>query len=479
MRRALKQPNAVNLRASVMEVVDRHRFLAGVHRLGIAVSGGADSVALLLLLLPLCRKAGIVPVVLHFNHGLRGEVSAGDQQFVRQFAEQAGAAFRTASGNPAAGRGVSLEMAAREARLAFFFDCTRTEALDAVATGHQADDVAETLLLRLARGAGSCGLAGLRPCSVLERNQQHLRLIRPLLDFPRKTLQDWLLSQNISWREDASNQDTFINRNAVRHQLLPRLAKHFGTDISPQLAQSSNILRAEDDFLESLVGSWLAHHAVADTQGSRQDALPIRDLAEQPLALQRRIVRRWLMHLGQAQAAGFEPIASILSRLGQDKPWQITLPGNLHLSGRSGLLAIHREQTPFPTPRGALPLPVPGCVSWMELTISAAMASGIVRERGVPGQWPAACSLAPEAVGARPLLLRTRQPGDRIEPLGMQGTRRLQDLFVDAKLPRSDRDKLPLLCCGETVVWVPGYRVARDFAVRDATAPAIQIRITV
>jgi tRNA(Ile)-lysidine synthase len=115
----------------------------------------------------------------------------------------------------------------------------------------------------------------------------------------------------------------------------------------------------------------------------------------------------------------------------------------------------------------------------MKLTISAAMVSGIVRERGVPGQWPAACSLAPEAVGARPLLLRTRQPGDRIAPLGMQGTRRLQDIFVDAKLPRSDRDKLPLLCCGETVVWVPGYRVARDFAVRDATAPAIQIRITV
>ena len=476
-RKALP-PDLDDLHRYMDQVVARGAFLAGVGRLGIAVSGGADSIALLCLLLPLCRQAGVTPVILHFDHGLRGAASAADSAFVRQLAEDRGLACCSATGHITAGRGRSVEMAAREARLDFFFDSARAEALDAIATGHQADDVAETLLLRLVRGAGAGGLAGLRPNSVLTRRGQTLRLIRPLLGLPHATLQAWLRAHGIPWREDASNQDTRIARNAVRHQLLPCLAEHMGGAVAAQLAQSAELLRADDEALDALAGDWIERQAAACPPGDAPDTLSSAELAAQSVALQRRILRLWLMRRGQAAATGFAPIENLREALARQTEWRLTLPGDLHLGVRAGRLGI-LERPAAPTPAAdPLPLPVPGDAVWPKgLIITAQLAHGILREPAHLGHWPAACSLARDVVGSRPLTLRTRRPGDRIAPTGMAGTRRLQDLFVDAKLPREARDHLPLLFCGDTLAWVPGYRVARELAVRGDSAPAIHIRI--
>lgn len=525
--------------AAAAAAAARHRLLDGIRRLGLAVSGGADSIALLYLLLPLCRRAGITPVVLHFNHALRGAAAAADARFAERAARTAGAAFITATrqepvphpGGRTEARafqppGQSLEMAARAARLAFFADCVREASLDAVATGHQADDVAETLLLRLARGAGAAGLAGLRPASALEIGGTSLRLIRPLIGIRHQTLCQWLAAQGHPWREDASNRDTRIARNALRHDLLPQLADLFGTDLVPAINRSAAILRAEDDYLDTMAAAWLDRHTVpagtagtagagaagtavpAGTAGAAGAAaaggtapaappgaaaapqgtpaatcqprlgaaLPATPCAAEPLALRRRLLRLWLLRQGYAAAAGFDTIEAIIERLGAAQPWKLTLPGNQPLAARGGWLFIDLPGVP-PAPPGPVTLPVPGVVAWLGLTATVSLASGIVRRSGHPGQWPAACSLDAAAVGGRPLTLRSRRPGDRIEPLGMAGSRRLQDILVDAKLPRFARDHLPLLFCGETLAWVPGYRIARPFAVRDENTPAIQIRI--
>lgn len=468
-----------DLHRHMQEVVARGVLLAGVRRLGVAVSGGADSVALLYLLLPLCRRSGISPVILNFDHGLRGAASAADSAFVRQLADKHGLACHSATGEVKAGRGLSLEMAAREARLDFYFDSARVAALDAIATGHHADDVAETLLLRLARGAGAGGLAGLRPCSVLTRRSQKLRLIRPLLGIPRDTLREWLRAQGLPWREDASNLDTSIARNAVRHQILPYMAKQLGSPVTARLVQSAELLRADDEALDALAGDWLARHAAEPLPGhaAGSPTLPVYGLATQPVALQRRILRRWLMDQGHAAATGFAPIEALREALDQPAEWRLTLPGNLHLGVRAGHLGVLAPPRAAPPVAAPLHLPVPGEAAWPGLRITARLACGILREPAHLGQWPAACSLDREAVGNHPLTLRTRRPGDRIAPTGMAGTRKLQDILVDAKLPREARDQLPLLFCGDTLAWVPGYRVARELAVRGDSAPAIHIRI--
>jgi tRNA(Ile)-lysidine synthase len=453
--------------------IERHAMLEGVRRLGLAVSGGADSVALLHLMAPLCRRRGIAAVVLHLDHGLRGATSAADRDFVRGLAAAAGLSCASACARVARRPGLSLEMAAREARLDFFRRSAAAERLDAVATGHHADDVAETLLLRLARGAGATGLAGLRPVSVLrDGNGVCLRLIRPLLGLRRAELRAWLQRQGLAWREDASNRDTAIARNAVRRHLLPRMRKVWGDDFARLAARSAEILREEDDFLEHLAAEWLRAR-------TREGAgLPLEELRTLPLALRRRVARAWLRAQGAAPATGFASVERMLDgvRRGAEN-WQTTLPGRLRLRRQGDLMLLAGDDGPPAAPEEEKDVAIPGETRWSGTLLTAAMAPGIVREHGKAGRLPAACSLEAAALAGRALRVRARRPGDRIAPLGMSGSRKVQDILVDARLPAAERDRLPLLTCGEELVWIPGYRVARAFAVRDPARPAVQLRV--
>ncbi|MDD5707316.1 MAG: tRNA lysidine(34) synthetase TilS [Kiritimatiellae bacterium] len=452
--------------AAVARDIARHRLFEGVRRLGLAVSGGADSVALLHLMMPLCREAGIEAVVLHLDHGLRGAASAADRDFVRELAGAAGLRCRTAEGAVPRGRGKSLEMAARELRLAFYRACARAEHLDAIATGHHADDVVETLLLRLARGAGATGLAGLRPVSLLGSGPGRLRLIRPLLSIRRETLRSWLRTQGLTWREDASNLDTGIARNAVR-RLLP-LMEQVWRGFIDRVARSAEILRAEDDYLEGAAAEWL--RAQGDLAGLALDRLTVL-----PLAMQRRVLRAWLIGQGHEQAIGFETVERLLAQASRRAPRQMLLSGHLRVRRQGDRLVVVKDAPHSLRIPGERVLPVPGAIVWGDVRAVAKLAPGVTRESGRIGRLPAACSLNPVALAGRALVLRARRPGDRIGPLGMRGTRKLQDILVDAKVPEEARDRLPLLTCGGQLVWVPGYRVAREFAVSDPDAPAVQI----
>ncbi len=462
--------------AIVAETVARHRLLHNVRRLGVAVSGGADSVALLHLLLPLCRRSAIEPLVLHFDHGLRGVASAGDAAFVVELAGRLGVPLVAERGVVEAGGGVSLEMAARAARFDFFAAAWQQERLDAIATGHHADDVAELLLLRLARGAGSSGLAGLRPRSNLRHGGVELCLIRPLLDVGALRLRQWLKDTGHHWREDTTNYDAAIARNAVRHKLLPLLADHFGGNPVPALVRTAELLRADDELLEQMAAAWLAQHEV-ESPDQPTTTLACRALLAEPLALQRRIVRRWLIAAGLSGAAGFETVARLLAECDSGEPWQRSLPGGWELQSDGCQLRLI-PLAAGPVCREAVQLKLPGTTMWYGYTIEAQVAAGIDRSRGVIGQWPATASLALETVGEKGLTVRQWRPGDRIAPLGMAGSRKVQDLLVDAKVPREVRRRLPLIWCGTELVWLPGYRVARRFAVASDTTPALQLRIS-
>ena len=296
----------IGLEARVARFIADKGLFDAVSRLGLAVSGGSDSISLLHLLAPLCREAGIVPVVLNFDHAIPGEHSDVDAAFVRDEAARLGLEFfGEVSGGIVSGGGRSLEMAAREARQAFFRRAADHLALDAVATGHQADDVAETLLLRLLRGAGAAGLAGLRPRSVLPPQapdgRKSLTIIRPLLEIQREELRAWLRGRGLGWCEDPSNANEAIPRNEVRRSILPALARRGSgqSETIRQLARSADILREEDDYLDGVAAVWLAAAA-------RDGNLPrARLLGEQPLAIARRVARMWLLsHLGGDAAFG-------------------------------------------------------------------------------------------------------------------------------------------------------------------------------
>ncbi|MEI8243761.1 MAG: tRNA lysidine(34) synthetase TilS [bacterium] len=489
------------------EVV-RHSMLAGVRRLGVAVSGGSDSVALLRLLVPICRAAGVTPVVLHLNHGLRGAASVADARFVATLAKRLGVAcvqakagfedegrrtisVRAGKDLPPSTRhrpapACSLEMAARTARQQFFREAEKRRRLDAIATGHTADDVAETLLLRLARGSGAAGLSGLRPVHAVAG----VRYVRPLLGCTHGELLAWLRARRQAWREDASNRDERIPRNRLRHAVIPWLEQNWSPSIRAMLVQSASILRDEDALLEELSAA-CGERSVA-LAGVRSAACGLRmPHAAVPVALQRRILRQWLLAAGYPGAAGWDEVETIRTRLGAKEVWQVSLPGAVRVQGRDGRLwlvaaepaaaggpAAARRNARLPR-EDAVELPVPGVVDVAGVRVMARQGRGIVRTGGPVGVLPSACSLDAQALQGKKLLVRTRRPGDRIRPLGLDGSKTLQDLFVEARVPAEKRDLLPLLVVDDEVVWVPGYRVAKQVAVRGPRAAAVRVKMQV
>jgi len=211
-----------------------------IWNIGLAVSGGADSTALAVVLAGMQQKLGFRAIVLHVDHGLRPD-SAADARFVKRLARELGLPFHGTRVQVVCARGESLEMAARRERLAFFARMVRRLKLDAIATGHHADDVAETFLMRLARGSGAAGLAGLKRIS----HVNGITFIRPLLDLRDAELRDFLRRRNIAWREDATNSDTSILRNKVRHVVLPWLKANFDPRLTEHICKSAAILRGD------------------------------------------------------------------------------------------------------------------------------------------------------------------------------------------------------------------------------------------
>jgi len=454
--------------------VQRHRLLQGVSRLGLAVSGGADSVALFHLLLPLCREAGIRATVLHLNHGLRGE-SDEEEQFVNALARDAHVPFLSRRAGLASRLpdGRSLEMAARDARMAFFQDSCRQAGLDAVATGHQADDVAETLLLRLARGAGAAGLAGLRPLSKING----FLVIRPLLAISDQALRDWLRERDHSWREDASNRDDSIPRNFVRNILMPQLERAWQPNLRARLCQSAETLREDDNLLEALAEQHCAHvSGSAPTEPG--DPLPVSALLHEPIALQRRILRLWLFRHSLTHAAGFDSVQALLARCQEPGDWQCALQGNALAICRGGMLSVQTQRRDgVAIPPATLFAESSQPLRWGDAEIAVTHGYGVFSLENGIGHYPSACTLSETALDGHALLVRSRQPGDRIAPTGMKGSKKIQDLFVDEKVPEHMRDLIPLLICDGEVAWVPGYRVARRFAVPASDAPSVRITV--
>ncbi len=450
-------------------MIVRHRLLHSVARLGVAVSGGADSTALFHLLMPECRTRGIAVTILHLNHGLRKEADE-DARFVEALAADAGlpvVSHRVAlAGRPADGR--SLEMAARDARLDFFRQAFEEHALDAIATGHNADDVAETLLLRLARGAGAAGLSGLRPHTYLGG----CRMIRPMLAISGKALRAWLHERNLAWREDASNCDPTIPRNAVRHAVLPHLEASWSADLRARFCQSAETLREDDALLDTLA----EQQFTVLTGGG--DALPVDELLRQPLALQRRILRHWLYRHANPHAAGFSTVQRLLALCREPGDWHATLHGKDIVQCRDRRLSF-RPSPParIVPPPAVLAIPTAQPLRWGAFEIIATRDTGIFSLANGVGHIPAACTLSAAALEGRALTVRARQPGDRIAPTNLRGSKKIQDLYVDAKLPEMLRDTVPLIACGDEIVWVPGYRVARRYAVPALDAPSVRLTI--
>ena len=293
---------------SVLEYIRKHDLLKAGDRVGVAVSGGADSVALLRLLLELRGEIGLILSVVHFNHKLRGKESEEDERFVGELAQTHKLDFYCDAGEVkqyAADKRTSLETAARELRYEFFRESLNDGHLSRIATGHTLDDQAETVLLRIVRGAGSRGLAGIYPKLTVTGSPTGA-IVRPLLGTRREALEVYLRVLNQVWREDSSNRDLRHARNRVRHGIMPRLAANLNPAVREALAETAEIARAEEEYWREVISKLMPASDVA-----------VDFLEQLPLALRRRVVRAIAESLGLALE--FHHVEAILALAAADE----------------------------------------------------------------------------------------------------------------------------------------------------------------
>lgn len=490
----------MSLVAQVQATIDDYHLLTDGEVVVVGVSGGPDSLCLLHLLHTLERYCLVLHAA-HLNHGIRGSEADDDAAYVGNLCQEWGIACSIERVDvPVLARELhlSLEEAARKARYAFLSRTAHRVGATVVAVGHHADDQAETVLMHLLRGAGLAGLRGMRPLSWLSEDESvtteaepnralttPLRLVRPLLKVTREQINDYCAGYRLRPRLDHTNLDTTLYRNRLRHTLLP-LLEDYNPNIRQVLVHTADVVGADMELLDSLIlQAWDQVVAKVSSQSIIFGLCALRAL---PIALQRSLLRRGIgiirHSLRDLSYLQLESALNVLNNGATGK--QATLPEGLILSlgYEQAILSIGKV------------IPISGC--WLRLTMSQPITISLdgvfenpldgwrLTTRLVPRAALTACEanddrhsayFAAEAVDA-PLLLGTRKKGEHLFPLGMLGHRqKLHDLMINARVPRAERDTVPVLRVGEEVAWVVGLRQDQRFVVTDQTEMVLHIQL--
>jgi tRNA(Ile)-lysidine synthase len=444
---------------AVRETLRRHAMLAGGERVLVAVSGGADSVALLHALRRLAPELALSLAVAHVHHGLRPEADA-DAELVEALCRAWALPATVARISVVAG--TSIEAAARAARYAALTREAERVGAQRIAVGHTADDQAETVLMRVLEGAGPRGLAGIPPVRG--------RVIRPLIEVRRVEIVAELERAGLAWREDASNRDPRFLRARVRHQLIPHLRESYNPAIVDALVRVASLARAWVDRVEAEAKSELA----AAVEGRDEIALPAARLRELPEDVGAEVVRLAAARLGYRgpmRAWAHRAVRRLLRQAPRRR--RLRLHG-LTLEASGGQLRLASTPTSRLVPR---PLAWAGVTALAEVGL-AIQARHVLRGRdyAVPRE-PRRVAFDADRLAGGDLGVRSRRPGDRFVPFGETRPRRLKSLLIAAGVPRWDRDRIPLVVAGDAILWVAGVRRSACAPVTETTCRVLELSL--
>jgi tRNA(Ile)-lysidine synthase len=537
----------------VLSHIRRQELLAAGDRVGVAVSGGIDSVALLLLLLELRGELGIVLSVVHFNHKLRGAESDGDQEFVAKLAREFGLEFHV-DGDDVAERasedGVSVETAAREMRYGFFrhllgadgadpqglkpdtlaglngtaeavpfheppslrsaSNPSRTVHLTKIVTGHTLDDQAETVLMRMIRGAGLRGLGGIHPRIFVEDDDGEIsgEIVRPLLGVRRCELEQYLKDIGQPWREDSSNADERFTRNRVRKLVVPVLEREFNPAVAQNLAELAEIARGEEDYWENEVSGWLGttvqwsqpewarvvSPSFVQISMGEPKALSSKDadlhmkidsapwlvmnasvsrmwFLGEPVAVQRRLVKAIGENAGIPLE--FKHVEEILRIAAEDGPSgkELSLPlGWKAVREPEDLVFVTPDlRDPTPAQDYDYELPIPGRVFIYE-------AGSSIEARTIPAGADAGYNpdhLLDAASLPGPFRVRNWRPGDRFWPAHTKSPKKIKELLQEHHVAQPERKSWPVVVKGDEIVWLCGFPVPAKHRAKPGRAAVL------
>jgi tRNA(Ile)-lysidine synthase len=452
----------------VRETISRYEMIREGEAVVVAVSGGPDSVCLLDILRELAGELKISLIVSHYDHGLRPAEDESETVFVRELAKNLHLPFVPGKApRSLRGKRTSIEERARNARYHFLEKVMVKHRAQKIALGHNLNDQAETIIMRLLRGSGPSGLTGIPPC-------RDRTIIRPLIEMERREIERYLKARKLNYVTDSSNLKIDYLRNRIRLELMPLLEQH-----QPQLAhllgQTADILREEDAYLERIGEAWLSREAELQPDNSFQ--IPISSFLNLPVALRRRATRQIIGKVKQdLRRIRWDHVESILRMAQAEKPQaSIHLPGRLNVKRTYDRLIVSSREGRKPR-RFTYTLDSPGLYGIKEIGRTISIAE-VKNRKGLNfRESPYTAFLDADKV-RYPLKVRSFKPGDRFVPFGMTGHKKLKDFFVDLKVPTKMRYSTPILCCGDTIVWVCGLRIDDRFKVTPETKRVLKITL--
>ena len=492
----------------IRNYIHQHQMITAGDTVCVGLSGGADSVCLLLVLLELYGSSSEAPesvrlMAVHVNHQLRGEAADADETFVRELCAKHQVplqVYRYPVAEIAAEKGMGTEEAGRLVRQEAYRDCLQRHGASVIALAHHANDRAETFLFHAARGTSLAGLAGIRAVQPFAvhggyagedtAESRTAAVIRPLLCVTREEITQWLRKRRQTWRTDETNRDESYSRNAIRHSVIPFLEEHINRQAVKHIAEVSADLEEADHFLEEEAARRAAKYVRQAEDGFRILA----SLAEQPDVIQGRILLDVLEKAGGSRKdLGREQVRQLRELFLLDRGKQTDLPYGLRaVREAEGIRVLCGREKPAEksTAGGAAPEPVfpegEGTCFWNGWQFRVRVLSGPAAEE-TAGEIQEKCGSMADIPRKKytkwldcdkiygTLCIRNRQEGDRLVVNAQGGSRKLKDYLIDEKVPREERDGIPLLAAGGQILWVVGYRISEEAKVTEQTRRILEI----
>lgn len=450
----------------VRQTIKKYDMLRLGDRVVVGVSGGPDSVVLLHILLELREEMNLSLHVAHLNHKLRSKEADKDAQFVELLAKKFKLPF-TVKVVDVAGfskkKKLTLEEAARQKRYDFLESVAKETGATKIAVGHNADDQVETILMWLLRGAGRAGLMGIPPirkidqAGITAKSRFGISIIRPLIEVYRKEIKSYLKKHRLSYRLDTSNLSPVFRRNKLRLKLLPLIRKDYSPNFDALILQTSEILRDENALLEREVNK--VSKRLIDRILPGKISIDLNKLLRYNISLQRQIIRRLVFWVSSGKVIpDYRKVEEIIKLVVSGKAnVRILLSGGLVVKKSYNLLEIiGKKETENPWESFNYKLKVPGktIIPRLNLTIETVVFDKPRKFKYSRSKFIAHLDLEKIKL---PLVVRNRHEGDRLNPLGMPGYKKVKDIFIDNKIPREMRDSIPLVISGKEVIWITGY----------------------
>jgi tRNA(Ile)-lysidine synthase len=506
--------NKIKLESKVVDFISRHSLVSPGEVVVVGVSGGADSVCLLHVLTKLQKEIGIKLHAAHLNHQLRGVESDADAKYVSNLAGSLGVPITIDRQDVAAyriERNFSIEEAARELRYAFLGRVAREVGANRIAVGHTRDDQVETILMHTLRGTGITGLCGLAPCSPMAYDSQgmsgpafplslraealsvakgqrsNLLVIRPLLNITREETTSYCQEHQLAPRIDSSNLSLSFFRNRLRLQLLP-LLRQYNQGIDQALLRLADIAKEDNAFIEQQTSELWGEVAKQENNAIYLDR---KQIASLPIALQKQLLRAAVTKLaGDTRDIEASHIEAARSLLNKPVGKKISLPHGFICQGGYDeiVIASTAKQSqlppcPFPPLPGEFPLKVPGKTVFPGWKVLASIVGERVVSLSLRGALSTGAGTCQSNLVAgfdlyktgTELFVRQRRPGDKFQPLGMSMPKKLYEFMVDAKIPRSWRSHIPIVCSPQQIIWVVGWRIDDRVKITEANKEILRL----